>query len=412
MRVRVNYGKGFKEIEADSVVIASPNSVEERNQTTVLRESLDYPVNSNPLSFFTDDKFLLVVNDAQRPTPTPAVLDSLLERIPHDEFEVEVATGSHPPPTEEELVYIFGRHLSDLRDRIHIHKALDHPHTYYGTTSQGTEVYFDEILTRFDNVVTITSVEPHYFAGFTGGRKSFLPGLASYRTIEQNHAFAMKKEARNLALKGNPVHEGMEEAVNLLKNNIFSINTVLDKNRRIYACSSGNIFGSFYQAAQWAENVYCVPTGKYNIVLAAASYPLDGNLYQAQKAIENGKLALNDEGILILVAQCRDGIGPDKFYNLLKESETPGETLDVLTREYKLGYHKAGKIAELATRAHIWAVTDLEDDIIRNAFMTPYHSVQEAVDDAVRQVGGEILFLPEASTTVPLCRETCQISHQ
>ncbi|MBU7022849.1 MAG: nickel-dependent lactate racemase [Theionarchaea archaeon] len=407
MRVKVNYGKSFKEFEAEKVVIASPNDVEERNQAAVLRESLDHPVDSRPFSFFIEDEFLLVVNDAQRATPTPVVLDSLLKRVQHEHFEVAVATGSHPPPTEEELTYIFGHHLSDLRDRIHIHKALDQPHTYYGTTSQGTEVYFDEILTRFDKVITITSVESHYFAGFTGGRKSFLPGLAAYETIEQNHKFAMRKESRNLALKGNPVHEGMEEAVNLIKKDIFSINTVLDKNRRIYACSSGNIFSSFYQAVQRAEEVYCVPAEKHNIVLAAASYPLDGNLYQAQKAIENGKLALNEGGILILVAQCRDGIGPDKFYNLLKESKTPQETLDVLTREYKLGYHKAGKIAELAAKAHIWAVTELEDEILRNAFMTPYHSLQEAVDDAVRKVGGEILFLPEASNTVPLCREVC-----
>ncbi|MBU7014498.1 MAG: nickel-dependent lactate racemase [Theionarchaea archaeon] len=411
MKVRVNYGKGFKEVEAEKAVIASPNDVEERNQAAVLKESLDNPIDSNPLPFFIENEFLLVVNDAQRPTPTPIILDSLLERVEHKRFEVAVATGSHSPPTEEELVYIFGRHLSGLRDRIYVHKALDHPHTYYGTTSQGTEVYFDEILTRYDNVVAITSVEPHYFAGFTGGRKSLLPGLAAFETIEHNHQFAMRKEARNLALRGNPVHEGMEEAVNLVKANICSVNTILDKNRRIYACSSGNIISSFYQAVRWAEDVYCVPTRKYDIVLAAASYPLDGNLYQAQKAIENGKLALNDGGILILVAQCKDGIGPDKFYNLLKESKTPWETLDVLTREYKLGYHKAGKIAELATRAHIWAVTDLEDEILRNAFMTPYHSIQEAVDDAVREVGGDILFLPEASTTVPLCREVCQTPH-
>jgi nickel-dependent lactate racemase len=130
---------------------------------------------------------------------------------------------------------------------------------------------------------------------------------------------------------------------------------------------------------------------------------MDVNLYQSQKAIENGKLALNDEGILILVSQCRDGIGPDKFHNLLTRCKTPPEVLQTLKKEYKLGYQKAGKIAELATRASIWAVTTLEPVLLQNIFMKPYASIQKAVDDAVQLKSGGILVLPEASNVVPFC---------
>lgn len=406
MKITIDYGKSSIAMEAEDVSVVSPNDVKEQDEYTVLTKSFNSPVDSQPLSSFINDRFLLVVNDAQRPTPTPKVLDVLLEQVSHDDFAVAVATGSHAPPTEEEFRYIFGDHYLDLQEKIHVHKAKETPHTYYGTTSQGVEVYFDEILSQFKNVITISSVEPHYFAGLTGGRKSFLPGLSAYTTIEQNHKFAMEKESKNFALKGNPVHDCMEEAATFIKNKVFCMNIVLDKNRRIYACSSGNIFSSFYQAAQWAEKVYCVPTATYDIVVAAASYPLDISLYQAQKAIENGKLALNDDGILILVAQCWEGIGPDKFYQLLKACKTPEDALKTLKKEYKLGYHKAGKIAELTMRAHLWAVTDLSPDIIKDVFMSPYTSLQKAVDDAVKMKKGGILVLPEASMTVPVCTGT------
>ncbi|MBU7016128.1 MAG: nickel-dependent lactate racemase [Theionarchaea archaeon] len=404
MNVKLNYGKEYTTVEAESMFVASPNEVEEHNQLTVLNESLDHPLDSEPLSSFIEDEFLLVVNDAQRPTPTTTVVNTLLERVSHDNFQIAVATGSHAPPTEEEFSYILGDSYQKLKNKIYIHRARESSHTYYGTTSQGVEVFFDDILAKFKKVVIIGSVEPHYFAGFTGGRKAFLPGLAAYQTIEQNHKFALEKEARNLALKGNPVHECMEEAATFVKNDVFCINTVIDKNRRIYACSSGDIFTSFYEAAHSSEKVYCVKTPRRDIVLAAAPYPMDISLYQAQKAIENGKLALNNGGILILVAQCWGGIGPDTFYRLLKECKTPARALETLKKGYKLGYHKAGKIAELTSRAEIWAVTDLEPQILEDVFMKPYTSVQEAVDDARSQKGGEVLVLPEASMTVPMCR--------
>jgi nickel-dependent lactate racemase len=404
MKATVNYGKTPVEIEAENLVVSSPQEVEKRNEIEVLTESLDNPVDSDPFSSFIEDEFLLVVNDAQRPTPTSKVLDVLLPyAIP---TEIVVATGSHAPPDKEGLTYIFGDHLSRLTNKIYIHNATENPHTYYGTTSQGVKIYFDEILKKYQKVVVIGSVEPHYFAGLTGGRKSFLPGLSAYETIEQNHEFALSKKAKNLALKGNPVHECMVEAAHMIKNDVFFINLVLDKDRSIYACSSGNMFKSFDKAAEWSQEVYCVPTDMYDIVLAAASYPLDVNLYQAQKAIENGKLALNDGGILILVAQCRDGIGPDKFYQLLKQSKTPDDALEILKKGYKLGYHKAAKIAELAKRAEIWAVTDLEFDKLKNAYMKPYTSIQKAIDDAIKIKGANILVLPEASMTVPVSEES------
>jgi nickel-dependent lactate racemase len=166
MKVSVNYGTQCIEVEAENFHIASPNNVKKQKESKVLNESLDHPVDSEPLSSFIEGEFLLVVNDANRPTQTPRVLDALLKRICHTNFEIAVATGSHTPPTDEELNYILGHHYPALKDKIYIHSAKHSPHTYYGTTSQGVKIFFDKVLTRFEKVVVIGSVEPHYFAGF------------------------------------------------------------------------------------------------------------------------------------------------------------------------------------------------------------------------------------------------------
>ncbi|MEE9117060.1 MAG: nickel-dependent lactate racemase, partial [Calditrichia bacterium] len=252
----------------------------------------------------------------------------------------------------------------------------------------------------------ISSVEPHYFAGYTGGRKSFLPGIASYKTIEQNHRYAMRNEAQPLVLEGNPVNEDMEDAIKTIKDKeIFSILAVLDRHQNIYAATAGHIYDSFHAAIEKANEVFAVKVEKKaDIVVSVAPFPMDIDLYQSQKAIENGKIALKDGGIIILVSKCRDGIGDMTFFNLLASSSNAKEVLDTIDKGYKLGYHKAARIVEASLKGEIWAVTDLEDRIIKKAFMKPYPSIQEAVDAAISQKGPntKVLFLMEGSVTVPL----------
>jgi nickel-dependent lactate racemase len=257
---------------------------------------------------------------------------------------------------------------------------------YLGKSKNGTEMYINKMVSEIGNVLAIGSVEPHYFAGYTGGRKSFLPGVASYKTIEMNHKLALSDKARSLALEGNPVHEDMIDAMNVLKDiNVFSIQTVLTGEHNIYAVTAGDLLKSFDAAIDYANEVFCVPLKKKgNIVITAAPYPMDIDLYQSQKALDNGKLALKPDGIIILVSKCRMGVGEDAFLDLLSKADTPQGVLKLLDQEYKLGYHKAAKMAQIGNWAQMWAVTDLEDKIVKKTLMKPYGSVQSAVDDAVK----------------------------
>ena len=412
MKIEIPYGQEQVKItvpDEQVLDVITPHSVKIDDEKKTVYDAISKPINSKSFQEFVSDArdILFIVNDATRPTPTAKVLDILYDDIKNLNSKFIIATGTHRPPTDDELGFIFGKHLDDLRDRIMIHDSKNEENmVYLDTTKRGTEVYLNKVAMDSHKIVIISSVEPHYFAGYTGGRKSFLPGLASYRTIEQNHKHALEPEARTLVLAGNPVHEDMEEATRkMVDRPIFNINLVLNNEHNIYAVVAGELMESFHAATKKANEVFCVKVReKADIVVTVAPYPMDIDLYQSQKAIDNGKLALKDDGILILVSKCRTGVGHDNFVKLMASSDTPQGTLDYISKEYRVGYHKAAKLAEIALWAEMWAVTSLDDEILTSVFMTSYHDILLAVDDALAKAGAgaKILFMPSGAITVPM----------
>jgi nickel-dependent lactate racemase len=411
MRIEIPYGKEKVEIEVEGTKIAGiiePNVVSVGDETETIRKGIEEPIDSGGFDEFIADAgdLLFIVNDYTRPTPTARILEVIYPRVKDKNTRFIIATGIHRAPTEEEFEFIFGNYYGLLKDRIYVHNARkDEDMVYLGASSTGTEMYVNRLGVEAHKLVTIGSVEPHYFAGYTGGRKSFLPGIASYRTIEQNHKHALSPHAQALILEGNPVHEDMIDALRTIAGKeTFSIQAVLDGEKRIYHCTSGDIHSSFLMAIEKAHEVYCVDIEeKAEIVVAIAGYPSDVDLYQSQKALDNGKLALKNGGILILVSECTSGIGEETYFNLLSSSETPQVALQSIEQGYKLGYHKAAKMAEIATWAEIWGVTGLQGKDMEQAFIKPWHDVQEALDRAIEKKGERagILFLMDASLTVP-----------
>ncbi len=415
LRIAIPYGRENIFVYVDERHIGEviyPNDVPTREEEPTLRQALENPTNSKTFTDFIKDAtdILFLINDATRPTPTAKVLKVIYPMIKDRNVRFLIATGMHRAPTPEEYVEIFGDLYGELRDRIFAHDAKeDADMVYLGASKNGTEMYVNKMAVEAHKIVIIGSVEPHYFAGYTGGRKSFLPGVASYKTIEQNHKLALKSSARALALEGNPVHEDMEDAITTVKDKeIFAIMTVLDRHDRIYAATCGDITESLKAAINKAHRVFSVEIKeKADIVVAVAPYPMDIDLYQSQKALDNGKLALNDNGILILVSKCRMGVGGDTFVKLLSSCRTPQDTLDKIDKEFKLGYHKAAKMAEIARWAKMWAVTSLESTLMESIFMRPFRTLQEALDAAIAEKGEEkILFLMNAALTVPKLRKT------
>jgi nickel-dependent lactate racemase len=196
----------------------------------------------------------------------------------------------------------------------------------------------------------------------------------------------------------------MIDALGTVQKEIFTINTVLDKNHRIYAATAGDIYQSMDAAVAKANEVFVarIPQ-KADIVVTVAKFPSDIDLYQAQKALDNAKYALTDGGILLLVAKCRSGVGDESFVNLLSSASSPSDALERIEKKFVLGYHKAAKMAEIGLWAQMWAVTDLDPELLKKIFIRPFPAFQEALDAARREKGPEakVLVLLDGSLTIP-----------
>ena len=414
MNIDIKYGKdGVQKVDVPDenlIGIFYPKDVECGDPNEVINASIDDPIGYDSLDQFLEggEDIVFIVNDGTRPTPTAKVLDALSKRMDLRKARYLIATGNHRDMTPEEYDFVFGSHYAELKVRIICHNAKQSECVFLGTSKNGTPMEVNKIAVDADRLVIITSVEPHYFAGYTGGRKSFLPGVASFRTIEANHKLAMKQEAQALALEGNPVHEDMMDALEQIKGKrIFSIQIVMDRHQNIYKVASGDLNKCFRTAVGWAEDVFCVPIPqKADVVISVAPYPMDVDLYQSQKALDNGKWALKEGGKIIMVSKCREGIGHATFMQQLSTSKDPKVVLENLNKEYKLGYHKAAKMAEIAVWADIWAVTDLDPEIIRSANITPFPSVAAAMEQALKEnPKAKVIIMMDGSVTIPKVRQ-------
>jgi nickel-dependent lactate racemase len=200
----------------------------------------------------------------------------------------------------------------------------------------------------------------------------------------------------------------MMDALPLIKAPIFSVMTVLDRNQGVAAVTAGDLLASFYAAVDIARRVFCVSIpSQADIVVSVAKFPMDIDLYQSQKAIDNGAIALKDGGELILVSSCRDGVGDEAYAQLLAQASSPEDAIARIKAGYKLGYHKAAKIAAVASRATVTAVTELPGEWLTSLFIESAMSPQEALDKAIAKakqqgiVKPTILILPDGCVTVP-----------
>lgn len=391
--------------ERNLLQVLRPNDVDSGNDLQAIRDGLDHPSGGMSLQdLFHGEDVLIIVNDGTRPTPTARVLQVLEERVRLDGASFLIATGAHRAPTEEELELIFGERLHRLRPNIRSHDARRSKMVHVSKSRNGTDIWVNELVDRFDRILIITSVEPHYFAGYTGGRKSIMPGVCAYSTIEQNHRLALRPEARVLALEGNPVHEDMMDCARQLSSKkIFAVQVVLDRHQSVYKVASGELHSSFAKAVGWADEVFVVPTKtKADIVVSIATYPMDVDLYQSQKAMENAKHALQEGGTLILVSKCREGIGEDRFYQLLSSSSDPEVILRGVEVEYRLGDHKAAKMADIGRRSRVCGVTSLDDETLQRINIMPFKSAQAALDDALaHDPEASVIVIYEGSVVVP-----------
>ncbi len=393
------------------------------DNTAVLRGTPYPQMNENSVSgiikdsfrrfekLFNGKKITVIVNDATRRLPTSKILRILLELIPVDSLEFLVAAGTHRAPAEDELDIIFGEHRKPLADRIFIHDCYDTESLVsLGTTTRGAPVEINRKLAEAEAVICVNSVEPHFFAGYTGGRKSLVPGLAGFKTISANHSHAVSISAESLNLKTNPVHLDLEEAAALTAvMPIFSIQLICFPVDQIVGLFCGALDESFQKACEKAGEIYSIPVkNRYDIVFAIGEPPLDANLYQLQKAQEHAARAVADGGILVVVGACPEGVGSPYFMELADDYPTPESALsEAGINDRRFGIHKLIKTARSLRRIKIWYVTKLDDKTIRKVYFEHKKSPTEALKDALDYFGDsvKIAVLRDACYMVPVFDE-------
>jgi len=415
MKLEWKYGRSTVKFEVPDSNIMSVLIPKELppvpNESEAITEAIRSPVGTDPLSKMVGNgsKVALLVSDVTRPCPSRKVLAPLLtgllrSGVRKENITIYFATGMHRGHTPEERRALVGQEIAD-KFRLVDHDSKDTDNLVsMGQTKRGTKVFINRAVMDCDVKIGVANLDIHYFAGYSGGAKSLMPGVAGFDTICQNHSMMLLPGAEPGRADGNPVREDMEEVAGMAGLD-FIVNVVLNDRREIVKMVAGDYVKAHREGVPPNDYMYKVPLPeKADIVIASAGgYPKDINLYQAQKALDNAAFAVKDGGTILLLANCGEGLGDKAFETWLMEADSPDDVIRKLRENFVLGGHKAFAIARLAKRAEIVLVSILPETVAKKAFMSLAKSIEEALKKAFGRQGSEsrIVLMPYAGSTLP-----------
>lgn len=408
--IKLAYGRGHIELKLDDKNLAAvlqPRHLESiSGGMKMVEESLAHPVASPALQEIIAAKgarnAVIVVNDITRPTPYELILPPLLKEIakagiPDKEITLIIATGIHRPHTAEDNLAIFGADICS-KYRI-INHDCDNDLKSLGYLSNGMELIINRTVAEADLLITTGVVGLHYFAGYSGGRKSILPGVAARAAIETNHKMMNDPRACLGNYENNPVSDLMLEAARKAGVD-FIVNVVLHSHHEIAFCASGDMEAAWLQAVQYAEqmSVLKIEAPADIVIASCGGYPKDINMYQAQKAMDAAVLAVKPGGTIILAAQCEEGLGEEKFADWVNTASCPQDIMERFNHQFELGGHKAFAICRILQQAEILLLSSLTEQQTRDLFLKPVYSMEEALQHAFQRHGEQarIIVMPEA----------------
>ena len=381
----------------------------EKSQEQLVLDALEHPVGSPRLRTLAEGKrkIVIVTSDHTRAVPSKITLPLLLKEIrsgnPDADITILIATGLHRPTTEEEQRRMFGDEIVD-HEKIAINNAFA-PEQFVElcVLPSGAVFQVNRLAAECDLLVTEGFVEPHFFAGFSGGRKSILPGICSERTVNENHSYKAVSHPRSNSgmLKDNPIHADMlcaAKAVNVQ----FIFNVALDGEKKIVAAWAGDLEKAHEAGVafirQWSQ---CpVVTGDI-VVTSNGGYPLDQNLYQSPKAMATAEACAGEDGVIIMCCSCCDGMGGAHFGQLIQRG-TPEEIdryLSSIPPEKTIPEQWCTQVCVRVLRKHpvILVTTFLNHDEVRKANMIPASTPDEALEIAYRLKGKQasVVVIPD-----------------
>ena len=358
-------------------------------------------------NFKPGDRTVFVVTDHTRPTPTreifPLIWERIEERIAPEDATILVATGIHRPPREDELDSILG----DLRDRFRVvvHDC-DRDLVEVGRSSRGNPILLNKLVVEADHLVSIGHIGMHYYAGYSGGRKNILPGVAGRGTIEANHAQMLSPNSEGCIYSGNPVSDEMVEAAGMV-NLEFIVDVVFASDGGLAKIVIGKAEAAHSVGrAFWDEHFQVKLEDRADLVIASAGgHPKDIDLYQAYKGVYNAIRAVREGGMVVLVAACPDRIGNAVFADWIERSDAPSDVFEIFAEEgFKLGGHKAVYLARDLEHASIYLYSEMEDRLVERFFLIPIEDLQDVVRIGSERFGDgfRVVIMPDAAGTFPV----------
>lgn len=413
-REKIEYD--FKCSELVAVLESSINSFEpDMGEEELVLEALKNPVGSAPLSELARDKknIVIIASDHTRPVPSKVIMPAMLREIrstnPDADITILIATGCHRGTTKEELIGKFGEDI--VRDeKIYIHDCDEREKLVsIGKLPSGGECEINSLAVNADLLISEGFIEPHLFAGFSGGRKSVLPGISSRTTVISNHCseFIDHKNSRTGILEDNPIHKDMLWAAKTAKLS-FIVNVVLNAEKKVIFAVAGDLEAAHKKGTDFLSSLCVVDATPSDIVITTnGGYPLDQNVYQAVKGMTAAEAAVREGGVIIMLSRSSDGTGSDHFYNELANDTDINRIMARFRgrdrHETAPDQWQAQILLRILMRSRVIYISALPDETVEKMHMIPAHTIDEAIIKAKQLLSKEnvtITAIPDGISVI------------
>lgn len=417
VNVRLAYGDGYLEVDLpceQTTVIAPVEQAGLADERAAFRAALQSPIGSGALRDYVGggQRVCVVFTDITRATPNERIIPWLLDYlrecgIRREQITLLNALGTHRPNTAEELCGMLTPAV--VRDYLVVNHEPENPEALVrvGVTSDGAPALLNRRLVEADARIITGFIEPHFFAGFSGGPKGIMPGVAGMETIISNHG------RRNIGnpnaafgiTAGNPLWEEMRD-IALRAGPSFLINVTLNERRAITGIFAGGLIAAHKEGIEFVRKSAMQPVDElFDIVITTNSgYPLDQNLYQAVKGMSAAARIVKKGGAIIIAAECRAGI-PDgsPFYEILSRAKDPEDILALIARETYPEQWQSQIQALIQRKAKVFIHSGMDDEVIRRAHLQPAADIAALVGRLQAEQGrkARIAVLPQGPLTIP-----------
>ena len=420
MKTNIPYHKSLIPIEIPdknfvcSLVSHSENFKRNGSEQEIIERALDNPIGSQSLEELVRGKRRMVIisSDHTRPVPSRITMPIILRRVreanPNIKITILIATGFHRPTTRQELIDRYGEETV-AKENIVVHRSRDDEMADLGTLPSGGKLLLNKVAIDTELLIAEGFIEAHFFAGFSGGRKAVLPGIASATTVMANHCseFIADPFARTGILENNPIHRDMLYAAAQAKL-AFILNVVINAKKEVIAAFAGDSQEAHVKGCQFVLNLSQVKRNPTDIVITTnGGYPLDQNIYQTVKGMTAAEANCKAGGVIIMVAGLSDGHGGESFYQMMTEAQSPQQLLEEFSRiprnETKPDQWEAQILCRILSKHKVIMVTDICDEqLILGMHMEHAKTFDEALKRAfgLKGANATVSLIPDGVSVI------------